>query len=47
MSGSDPESEQGKRPGAPTFGQHTREVLLEVGLREVEIDRLVAMGVVR
>ena len=47
MSGSDPESEQGKRPGAPTFGQHTREVLLEVGLREVEIDRLMAMGVVR
>ncbi|MEE2845049.1 MAG: CoA transferase [Gemmatimonadota bacterium] len=46
MSSSDAESEQGKLPGAPTLGQHTREVLLEVGLREVEIDRLMATGVV-
>ncbi len=47
MSGSDPEAAQGKRPGAPTLGQHTREVLLEVGLRDVEVDRLMAAGVVR
>ena len=47
MSGSDPEAAQGKRLGAPTLGQHTREVLLEVGLRDVEVDRLMATGVVR
>ena len=47
MSGSDSRSGEGKRPGAPTLGQHTREVLLEAGFREVEVDRLMATGVVR
>ena len=47
MSASTLESGAGKRPGAPTLGQHTREVLLEVGLRDVEVDRLMAAGVVR
>jgi crotonobetainyl-CoA:carnitine CoA-transferase CaiB-like acyl-CoA transferase len=47
MSGSDPEAAQGKRPGAPTLGQHTREVMLELGFRDVEVDRLMATGVVR
>ena len=36
-----------KRSGAPTLGQHTREVLAEAGLRDVEVDRLMATGVVR
>jgi crotonobetainyl-CoA:carnitine CoA-transferase CaiB-like acyl-CoA transferase len=47
MSGSDPEAAQGKRPGAPTLGQHTREVMLELGFRDVEVDRLMATRVVR
>ena len=44
MSGSDPESGEGKRPGAPTLGQHTREVMLEAGFRDVEVDRMMAAG---
>ena len=32
---------------APAFGEHTREVLLEVGYAEAAIDRLVNEGVVR
>jgi crotonobetainyl-CoA:carnitine CoA-transferase CaiB-like acyl-CoA transferase len=47
MSASTLESGAEKRPGAPTLGQHTREVLLEAGLRDVEVDRLMAAGVVR
>jgi crotonobetainyl-CoA:carnitine CoA-transferase CaiB-like acyl-CoA transferase len=47
MSASTPEPGAGKRSGAPTLGQHTREVLLEAGLREVEIDGMIATGVVR
>ncbi len=45
MSASTPEPGV-KRPGAPTLGQHTREVLAEAGLRDVEVDRLMATGVV-
>jgi crotonobetainyl-CoA:carnitine CoA-transferase CaiB-like acyl-CoA transferase len=47
MSASTTESEEGKRRGAPTLGQHTREVLVEAGLRDVEVDRLMVAGVVR
>ena len=47
MSASTPESGAGKRRGAPTLGQHTREVMLEAGFRDVEVDRLMAAGVVR
>ena len=47
MSASTLESGAGKRPGAPTLGQHTREVMLEAGFRDVDVDRLMAAGVVR
>ena len=47
MSASTPEPGAGKRSGAPTLGQHTREVLLEAGLREVEVDRLMAASAPR
>ena len=47
MSGSDPASAAGKRLGAPTLGQHTRELLSDAGLRDVEIDRLIANGIAR
>jgi crotonobetainyl-CoA:carnitine CoA-transferase CaiB-like acyl-CoA transferase len=47
MSASTTESEEGKRRGAPTLGQHTREVLVEAGLRDVEVDRLMVAGVVQ
>ena len=47
MSASTPESGAGKRRGAPTLGQHTREGMLEAGFRDVEVDRLMAAGVVR
>ncbi len=39
-------SEDGLRP-APDIGEHSREILLEAGLGQVEIDALVAAGVVR
>jgi crotonobetainyl-CoA:carnitine CoA-transferase CaiB-like acyl-CoA transferase len=35
------------RRGAPLFGEHSREVLREIGYGEDEIDRLVASGAVR
>ena len=47
MSASTIESEEGKRCGAPTLGQHTREVLVEAGLCDVEVDRLMVAGVVQ
>ncbi len=31
--------------GAPVLGQHTREVLVEAGMAEVEVDRLVERGI--
>ena len=34
------------RGPAPALGQHSREVLAEVGLNEVEVDGLLATGVV-
>ena len=34
-----------RRP-APTLGQHTREVLLELGTSEPEVDRLIALGAI-
>jgi len=36
----------GVASGAPVFGQHTREVLMEYGYGDAEIDALVASGVV-
>jgi len=36
----------GVASGAPVFGQHTREVLMEYGYSDAEIDALVANGVV-
>ena len=47
MSASTLESGVGMRTGAPTLGQHTREVMLEAGFRDVEVDQLMAAGVVR
>jgi crotonobetainyl-CoA:carnitine CoA-transferase CaiB-like acyl-CoA transferase len=35
------------RSGAPTLGEHTREVLAELGYAEAEVDRLLAAGVLR
>jgi crotonobetainyl-CoA:carnitine CoA-transferase CaiB-like acyl-CoA transferase len=32
--------------GAPTFGQHTREVLASIGYAEADIARLIAEGAV-
>ena len=40
------ETPSGVVSGAPVFGQHTREVLMEYGYSDAEIDALVANGVV-
>jgi len=40
------ETPSGVVSGAPVFGQHTREVLMEYGYSDAEIDALVASGVV-
>jgi len=40
------ETPSGVVSGAPVFGQHTREVLMEYGYTDAEIDALVASGVV-
>ena len=40
------ETPSGVVSGAPVFGQHTREVLMEYGYGDAEIDALVASGVV-
>jgi formyl-CoA transferase len=35
------------RLAAPTLGQHTREVLQEVGVEEAELERLQQAGVIK
>jgi crotonobetainyl-CoA:carnitine CoA-transferase CaiB-like acyl-CoA transferase len=35
------------RRHAPRFGEHTREVLLEAGLAEAEVEALIASGAAR
>jgi crotonobetainyl-CoA:carnitine CoA-transferase CaiB-like acyl-CoA transferase len=41
------ETPGGVRTAAPVFGQHTREVLSELGYSDEEIDRLASLGAVK
>ena len=47
MSGSEPgpAADSGPRRGAPLLGEHTREVLLDYGYSDVDVDRFFASGV--
>jgi crotonobetainyl-CoA:carnitine CoA-transferase CaiB-like acyl-CoA transferase len=41
------ETPGGVRAAAPVLGQHTREVLRELGYSDVEIDRMASLGAVQ
>ncbi|HIF22086.1 MAG TPA: CoA transferase [Gemmatimonadetes bacterium] len=47
MSGSDSTVPAGPGTGAPMLGQHTREVLGEAGLRDLDVDRLIESKIAR
>ncbi len=47
MSGSESTFPADPGPGAPMLGQHTREVLLEAGFRDLDVDRLIGTRIVR